>query len=727
MFKTQKQLATSTFEFIACNDVLELTAILLAKVDGKEYFPVYGETDLVEVSPFPEQARVYLEQAERLLLDGKDALAKHVLATYEIENHDAVIVSHDNEPLWYVHSLLWAVQTKRAWRDESTYKDISTYGDIEESRRLYVGSPDVPMYTLVEHFKQVPLYLTGTCPKVLNRLLIKTLLYKPEEQEDNCIFRVEAQTTTFAKAYPQLCEPAAVLNVRMKKGGHMLFINGHAGDDFLITDSMVLCGKQANASYDVLPDKEVAPVCYNTGKCFTDVLPSWVNRRSYVLPTEDLAFKHMVIYGCRSFYLGHNPYGPYFDLALGAISGQAVTYIGSFENVDTELEQVFFLNILLRTGHTIGDALDIYNDWAFTSYQGRAPLRAIGDPQVRYFTPKDIPVLNLSESDMIKLDQPTWTFKVTVDKHLSENVAIDVKRLDGESDEIVNFALQYNEDSTDIWVFAPQRLKAGCYKVKLIDLISLDRLNHKLINLHYRLNLLSHLQILDNDSRKSIKVLREKMSQVIQTIPTIIQQADGEQFSQVISSFFEELPKVQKSVLTPLIENLYSDIGNPLMMYDKRRIYGKDIICDCPICGNKMSISDIRFPGVPRSDRVREQCVNCEMMLERPKDTKTELKVKVEEFLDKAVATITLVNHSDETIHASLGSVIEMGVQWGADLPKYMDVTLQPKETVVREIIVSSEVIAPVPRQYLFILGLIDMEWFYYSVGLLPRKAYHGE
>lgn len=721
MVQTEISSVTSNLQFVKCKNIVELTATLLAQVEGHNNFPVLQESNLVEVTSLPKQVNDYLEQAKQFLRDGKATLAKHVVAKYDVENHDAIIVSHDDDPLWYVQSLFWAVLTKRAWIDESAADEV------DKTRRLYVGSSSVPMYSMTGYSKQVAFYLTGASPEVLNHLLIKTIQYQPEENEDSFIFRVEAQTTTFAKDYPELCEPATVLNVRMKKGAHTLFINGHSGDDFLITDSMVLCGKQANASYGVLPNKEVAPVCYNTGKCFTDVLPSWISRKSYVRHTEDLAFKHMVIYGCRSFYLGHNPYGPYFDLALGAVAGQAVSYIGSFENVDTELEQVFFLNALLRTGFTIGRALDMYNEWAASSYQGRAPLRALGDPEVRHFTPKEIPVLNFKESTVIQVEKPIWTFKVVIDKVLSENIAIDIKRLDGK-DEAINFALQRKDNETEIWVFGPRRLKAGNYEIKIIDLLSVDRLDEKLVNLHDRLNVLDYLQILDNESRKNVKLLREKMSQITQMIPTIIQYADGEKFNNVISGFIEKIPEIQNSLLTPLIDNLDGDIANPLMMYDKRRIYGKDVLSDCPTCGNKMSISDMRFPGVPHSERVREQCVNCEMMLERPKNSKTELNAKLEEFLDKSVVTITLTNHSDEPVHASLGSVIEMGAQWGSELnPKYMEITLQPKETVTREIQISSQEIAPVPRQYLFLLGIIDMEWFYYSVGLLPRKAYEGE
>ncbi|WP_457786652.1 hypothetical protein [Geobacillus sp. Geo 8.1] len=701
-------------QIIKCRDAIELLAVLLAALEGESVFPVIGEWD--EAKEYDFTNTTYHTLAKQLLVKGKDTVATSITSRYLVENEDAVIISHDDDPLWYLQSLLWAFMTKRKWLR------VEEQDEIQHTRKVYVGSPYVPSDSLVGYSKHVPSYLTGANPSVLSRLLVRTLRYEPAECEDDFIFRVEAQTTTFTKEYPELCEPASVLNVRMKKGAQTLFINGHSGDDFLITDSMVLCGKQANASYEMLPNKEIAPVCYNYGKCFTDVLPSWISKKSYVKPTEDLPFNHLVIYGCRSFYLGHNPYGPYFDLALGAVAGKAVSYIGSYENIDTELEQVFFLNVLLRSGYTIGEALDKYNYWAEYSFQGRATLRSIGDPKIQHFTKKDVPTFKLIKKGDINLEQSTWAFKIKVDRLLPKNTGIEIRRLENENEKFY-FSMIHEDNSTEVWVFAPRKLQQGTYRVNIVDLPNVDYLHQKITNLQYRLNILEHLQLLDNESRKNIKVLRERMSQVIQLIPTFPQEAISEKINQTIISFMEQLPKTQKKLLTPLIENLDADIANPLMLYDKRRIYGPDNIIDCPNCGHKMSLSELRFPGVPHSERIREQCVNCEMMLERPKHSAVKLSAKLEENLEEATVLLTLSNNSDETIHASIGSVIEMGAQWNSKLtPRFMDITLSPRQVITEKITISNEVVAPVPRQYLFVLALIDLEWFYYSVGLLPRK-----
>ncbi len=719
-------------EAFACPDAKAYLAVLLGLLEGREshlVIPLWGQGG--DAIPFDSKDwEQELLRAQQLLAGPTESLFRAITAAYEPDDEETIVVSYDSEPEWFLQALFWAVVTRRRCLEwpQAPQMEVS-----DRKRQLFVGSPKIPLDVLGGYFpaglRRVPGCLVSAEPALLSKLLMRTLQYTPAKKltHGNCVFHMDSSDAMVKKQHT-LYSQAGSVDTRLTQGGHVLFVYGHSREDHfllhsLALDSVVLCGAQQRVPRNPFPGTEVPP-CHYSGKCFVDTIPVALlrkNKRSYIRRLEDLNFTHYALVGCRTFCLDTNSYGPFYDLALGAIAGGAVSYIGGYSFLEISTNQTIFLHMLLQSGLSIGEALDIYTEWAIFSSQGWGSLRFIGDPTIRYVEQTLAPSFQLEwGANTCVLEEERTTMRCHLADQstpTTEGIALVIT---SPIDVPIYYAVVPRLNMTEIWVYGAQPFPPGAYVITVQKYQREDLINW-ITDVPERARMLEYFKLLTTqESHTSLKHLQNELTQLTHLLLNGYREPIGKALPEAINDVEKGLYQLQKSILQPLAYLMQEMPGDPSSHYSTLCIYQEERIMQCSKCNTPLLSSFAQFPGLSQGQRIFAQCIVCDERSDRPASSQIQLDIQVfEETSNNYRVDLVITNNGSRSATANIVGIIEMGRYWNATVePSWVEIQVPGGKSVAISLHIYSPTVPPGLMQIFRLLSLIDLEWFYYFKSL---------
>lgn len=631
-----------------------------------------------------------------------DQFTKIIRNYYNPTNYDYVIITYDNEQKWSLISLFYAILTKRNWYSQEEYNSLKS----RPNNLLFIGSPNINQDIVISD--QTPFFLTASTPLQLLGLLDNILNYEHNEQlnEANILIDYSAIANQKEKINPE----------QLDRAREIFITAGHSGPDYLAA-----------------PQYVISPPIDNFNRN---------NKQSYqerygenAIPINKLRAKHLVLLGCRTFNLGLNPYGVENDLAIKAIDSGAITYIGGYDYIDIELPYILFLNALFRSGLKLGECMEAYSNCNKHNDLYNAPLKCIGEPSLRFCNEKKYPIFEVDKGEnVISLPSNVWLAKCILRNTKANETNITIKQK--------YFILKEEcNDDLYIWIFNEDKLEAGDIKLTIDKIPNNYRLYSYCSKISQNMGILQQLKIIKQDLLPHVKTTKS----IINELQISLNKTDTTNVAQTISTLQQSIFKLQEKIVKKQTDTINKKVYNPLSLYDNKKLYYiKNNKKYCAICKQNMSESIIFFPATPNSERLRTQCINCDVMEEKAlhlshfDDEFTKyrnelddhgiqnqnIKVSTQILNNKININVKARNYSYHEIPATFGIALENSNDKGVKFinPQF-NTLLIPNKT--NEFNMSIEIdMDKIKERQLFVtlIGLVDLEWFYYCKAILIKN-----
>jgi len=716
-----------------CINPVEYLAVLLGFCDGQGWLPLpaFSEADhrrqwvrSTDATRAPGNAsrtlqgtvaaaasdvwHAYYDQAVRLLEYPLCELVRHFESP---RRNEIFVVTYDSEPAWYLQALFWALFTgRRLITQDELATTHCTYGT---AIGVLVGSPRVPPTCLTGgglngncNFT----YLTARSPNGLGALLRRCAQASPPERaaEGDTVLHLNALSPSLARLGTGLSDDPETAVARMRQGGTLLFACGHAGPDYMHLGSVVLCAAhQRNGN-----NTSTIPACVSTGVCFSQARGE---SKTIVVPLMDVQFDHVALVGCRTFNLGQCPFGEGYDLALAAVSGEALSFMGVYDCADVAVSQLFFLYALLRQGFSLGETLERHRRWATWSLQGRTFVQVLGDPALRCWAAS--PMRHFqghTPAYTCVLDEATWIFRCDLPLDVGQLVEVE-----GPVPGTLYAACLPGEDQVEVWVFGETRLPAGEYRLEVVTCPSVESLGAWIEDLERGRSILQHQRFVRQDVAAAFRDCEAQSTDLCRLLPQFDERSRGRRLQASITTLRERLKRLQEGVLNSQIKLMQKKPYNPMESYLELCCFLSDVVEACPRCQSSMRSSTLFYPGIAGSERVRSHCPVCEIMTEHPASSAIEIDVRPL-VSESEVHRVTCVvrNTSAREVQVTLAPSVEKALELGVALPKPETHLVPAHGCLSHDFAVHFAFLPHLTQIYSYVLCLADLEWSLFAQAL---------